>query len=154
MADEREDESERLDRELIALLNELRVALPGVQVLFGFLLTVPFSQGWSRVTDTERLVFFLTFLSTAVATALLIAPSAQHRILWRARDEDALLRRANSLALAGTAFLALSITGAVWVVTDLIYAQAPTSAVTAAIAGLFAWIWFAAPLIRRARKTS
>src|SRR5215204_913302 len=154
MADEREDESERLDRELIELLNELRVALPGVQVLFGFLLTVPFSQGWSRVTDTERLVFFLTFLSTAVATALLIAPSAQHRVVWRARDKDALLRRANSLALAGTAFLALSITRAVWVVTDLIYAEAPTSVVTAAVAGLFAWAWFAAPLIRRARKTS
>jgi hypothetical protein len=152
MADEREDESERLDRELIELLNELRVALPGVQVLFGFLLTVPFSQGWSRVTDTERLVFFLTFLSTAVATALLIAPSAQHRILWRARDKDALLRRANSLALAGTAFLALAVTGAVWVVTDIIYAQAPTSLVTAGVAGLFAWVWFAAPLIRRARK--
>jgi hypothetical protein len=152
MADEREDESERLDRELIELLNELRVALPGVQVLFGFLLTVPFSQGWSRVTDTERLVFFLTFLSTAVATALLIAPSAQHRILWRARDKDSLLRRANSLALAGTAFLALAVTGAVWVVTDIIYAQAPTSLVTAGVAGLFAWVWFAAPLIRRARK--
>ncbi|MFL5931708.1 MAG: DUF6328 family protein [Gaiellaceae bacterium] len=152
MADEREEENERLDRELIELLNELRVALPGVQVLFGFLLTVPFSQGWSRVTDTERLVFFLTFLSTAVATALLIAPSAQHRILWRARDKDALLRRANSLALAGTAFLALAVTGAVWVVTDIIYAQAPTSLVTAGVAGLFAWVWFAAPLIRRARK--
>jgi hypothetical protein len=152
MADERENEDGRLDRELIELLNELRVALPGVQVLFGFLLTVPFSQGWSRVTDTERLVFFLTFLSTAVATALLIAPSAQHRILWRARDKDALLRRANSLALAGTAFLALAVTGAVWVVTDIIYAQAPTSLVTAGVAGLFAWVWFAAPLIRRARK--
>jgi len=154
MADEHEDESERLDRELIELLNELRVALPGVQVLFGFLLAVPFSQGWQRVTDTERLVFFLTFLSTAIATALLIAPSAQHRILWRARDKEALLRRANALALAGTVFLALSITGAVWVVTDLIYARAPTSIVTAAVAGLFAWTWFAAPLLRRARKTS
>jgi hypothetical protein len=154
VSDNGEDRSERLDRELIELLNELRVALPGVQVLFGFLLAVPFSQGWQRVTDTERLVFFLTFLSTAVATVLLIAPSAQHRILWRARDKEALLRRANALALAGTVFLALSITGAVWVVTDVIYARAPTSAVTAAIAGLFAWVWFAAPLIRRARKTS
>jgi hypothetical protein len=149
-----EDQSERLDRELIELLNELRVALPGVQVLFGFLLTVPFAQGWERVTDTERLVFFLTFLSTAVATALLIAPSAQHRILWRARDKDSLLRRANALALAGTGFLALSVTGAVWVVTDVIYAQAPTALVTAGVAGLFAWVWFAAPLIRRARKLS
>jgi Family of unknown function (DUF6328) len=149
-----EDKADQLDRELIELLNELRVALPGVQVLFGFLLTVPFSQGWSKVTDTERLVFFLTFLATAIATALLIAPSAQHRILWRAGDKEALLRRANILAIGGTLFLALAITGAVWVVTDVIYNQAPTALVTALIAGLFAWIWFAAPLIRRARETS
>ena len=148
-----EDRAEKLDRELIELLNELRVALPGVQVLFGFLLTVPFSQGWSKVTDTERLVFFLTFLSTAVATALLIAPSAQHRILWRRGDKEALLRRANLLAISGTFFLALAITGAVWVVTDVIYNQAPTAVVTAGVAGIFAWIWFAAPLIRRARRT-
>jgi Family of unknown function (DUF6328) len=148
-----EDEAERLDRELIELLNELRVALPGVQVLFGFLLTVPFSQGWSKVTDTERLVFLLTFLSTAVATALLIAPSAQHRILWRTGDKESLLRRANVLAIAGTVFLALSVTGAVWVVTDVIYNQAPTALVTAGVAGIFAWAWFAAPLIRRARNT-
>ena len=151
--DEDEDEAERLDRELIELLNELRVALPGVQVLFGFMLTVPFSTGWTKVTDTERLVFFLTFLSTALATALLIAPSAQHRILWRTGDKEALLRRANMLAILGTVFLALSITGAVWVVTDVIYNQAPTTLVTAAVAGVFAWVWFAAPLIRRARKT-
>jgi Family of unknown function (DUF6328) len=153
VADNGEDKSEKLDRELIELLNELRVVLPGVQVLFGFLLAVPFSQGWSRVTLTERRVFFVTFLCTAIATALLIAPSAQHRILWRARDKEALLRRANALALAGTIFLAAAVTGAVWVVTDLIYGQAPTAVVTAGIAGLFVWIWFAAPLIRRARKS-
>lgn len=153
MADNGEDRSEKLDRELIELLNELRVTLPGVQVLFGFLLVVPFSQGWSRVTLTERRVFFATFIATAIATALLIAPSAQHRILWRARDKEALLRRANVLALAGTAFLALAITGAVWVVTDVIYAQASTALVTAAVAALFAWIWFVAPLIRRVRKS-
>jgi hypothetical protein len=151
--DNGEDRSEKLDRELIELLNELRVTLPGVQVLFGFLLVVPFSQGWSRVTLTERRVFFATFIATAIATALLIAPSAQHRILWRARDKEALLRRANVLALAGTAFLALAITGAVWVVTDVIYAQASTALVTAAVAALFAWIWFVAPLIRRVRKS-
>jgi hypothetical protein len=149
-----EDKAERLDRELIELLNELRVALPGVQVLFGFLLTVPCSQGWSKVTDTERLVFFVTFLSTALATALLIAPSAQHRILWRAGDKEALLKRANVLAILGTMFLALSITGAVWVVTDLIYDQAPTALVTAGVAGVFAWIWFVAPLVRRARTSA
>jgi Family of unknown function (DUF6328) len=147
-----EDEGERLDRELIELLNELRVALPGVQVLFGFLLTVPFSQGWSRVTQTERRVFFATFICTAIATALLIAPSAQHRILWRARDKEALLRRANALAVGGTIFLATAVTGTVWVVSDVIHSQAPTAVVTAGIAGLLAWVWFVAPLIRRARK--
>lgn len=146
-----EEQSERLDRELIELLNELRVALPGVQVLFGFLLTVPFSQGWSRVTPTERRVFFVTFLCTAISTALLIAPSAQHRILWRAQDKEALLRRSNMLAIGGTVFLALAVSGAVWVVTDVIYRQAPTALITAGIAGLFAWFWFAVPLIRRAR---
>ena len=151
---EAEDRADKLDRELIELLNELRVVLPGVQVLFGFLLTVPFSQGWSRVTETERRVFFVTFLCTAIATALLIAPSAQHRILWRAHDKEALLKRANLMAIGGTVFLALAVTGAVWVVTDVIYRQTPTAVVTAGIAGLFAWIWFATPLIRRARKRS
>jgi Family of unknown function (DUF6328) len=151
--DHDEDRSEKLDRELIELLNELRVALPGVQVLFGFLLVVPFSQGWSRVTLTERRVFFATFIATAIATALLIAPSAQHRILWRARDKEELLRRANGLALAGTVFLAAAVTGAVWIVTDVIYRQAPTALVTAGIAGLFAWVWFVAPLLRRATKS-
>lgn len=150
MADD-ESNKERHDRELIELLNELRVALPGVQVLFGFLLTVPFSQGWQRVTLTERRVFFVTFLCTAIATALLIAPSAQHRILWRAQDKEVLLKRANVLAIGGIAFLALAVTGAVWVVTDVIYKQAPTALATAGVAGLLAWIWFAAPLIRRAR---
>jgi len=153
VADNSEDKSDKLDRELIELLNELRVALPGVQVLFGFLLVVPFSQGWSRVTETERRVFFATFIATAIATALLIAPSAQHRILWRARDKEALLRRANWLALAGTVFLAGAVTGAVWVVTDVIYHSAPTGLVTAGVAALFAWLWFVAPLIRRARKS-
>jgi VIT1/CCC1 family predicted Fe2+/Mn2+ transporter len=146
-----ETKEEKLNRELIELLNELRVALPGVQVLFGFLLTVPFSQGWQRVTETERRVFFVTFICTAIATALLIAPSAQHRILWRAHDKEALLRRANALALAGTVFLAGAVTGAVWVVTDVIYKQTLTAVATAGIAGLLAWIWFASPLIRRAR---
>ena len=137
-----EDKAERLDRELIELLNELRVALPGEQVLFGFLLTVPFSQGWSKVSDTEPL-----------ATALLIAPSAQHRILWRTGDKEALLTRANALAILGTVFLALAMSGAVWVVTDFIYDQAPTALVTAGVAGVFAWIWFVAPLIRRVRRS-
>ena len=81
-----------LDKEMIELLNELRVALPGVQVLFGFLLILPFSNGWKDVSSVQRDVYFVSLLCTAVASALLIAPSAQHRIRWRAHDKEYLLR--------------------------------------------------------------
>jgi hypothetical protein len=150
MADE--DKSEKLDRELIELLNELRVALPGVQVLFGFLLVVPFSQGWDRVTETQQTVFFLTFLCTGLATALLIAPSAHHRIQWRQHDKEVLLRSANSLALGGTVFLALALTGTVWFVTDVIYEQTLTAVATAVAAIAFTFVWFVWPLLRRAQR--
>jgi hypothetical protein len=87
-----------LDRELIELLNELRVALPGVQVLFAFLLAVPFANGWERVTDLQRDVFFVAFLATAAASILLIAPSAHHRLRWREGDKEQMLRRAGLTA--------------------------------------------------------
>ena len=96
--------AEDLDRELIELLNELRVVLPGVQVLFAFLLAVPFSSGWTRVTDLQRDVFFLAFICTAAASILLIAPSAYHRLRWREGDKEQMLRTSNRLAIAGTTF--------------------------------------------------
>src|SRR5215218_6736335 len=104
----RESKEERLDRELIELLNELRVALPGVQVLFAFLLIVPFSNGYANMTALQKDVYFGTFLCTAVATAFLIAPSAQHRLRWREHDKEHLLVTANRQAIAGTAFLAVA----------------------------------------------
>src|SRR5919202_1474373 len=116
MADE--DRKERLDRELIELLNELRVALPGVQVLFAFLLSVPFSQGFAKVTALQRGVFFASFICTAVASAFLIAPSAYHRLRWRAKDKERMLVTSNRFAVTGMAFLALAISGVVYVVTD------------------------------------
>ncbi len=148
MADN-ESKEERLDRELIEFLNELRVALPGVQVLFAFLLGVPFTQRFAEVTTLQRNVYFATFLFTAAATALLIAPSAYHRMLWRQSDRDHLLVVSNKLALAGTAFLALAITGTIFVVTDVLF-ESTTAAVLAAVnAAVFGWFWYGMPLLRR-----
>ena len=144
-----EDERERLNRELIELLNELRVALPGVQVLFAFLLIVPFSQRYPQITELQKAIYFASFLCTAVSTALLIAPSAIHRIEWRQRDKKWMLQASNRLAIAGTVFLALAMTSVVFLITDILFGVAVLATVTALIAGLFAWFWFALPLARR-----
>ncbi len=146
-----ESKEEQLDRELIELLNELRVALPGVQVLFAFLLGVPFTQRFGEVTDLQKDVYFLTFLCTAVATALLIAPSAYHRLDWRRGDKEHLLVVSNRLAISGTAFLALAISGAVFVVTDILFSPTSAAVVAAVTAAFFGWFWYGLPLLRRLR---
>jgi hypothetical protein len=146
-----ESEKERVDRELIELLNELRVVLPGVQVLFAFLLTVPFSNGFSRMTDPQRDVFFIAFLCATVATVLLIAPSTYHRIMFRQGDKRTLLFASNRLMIAGTVFLAVSMAASVYVITDVLFqvSIAITVALTAAVTfGLF---WYLMPLYRRMR---
>ncbi len=146
---EQETKNERLDRELIELLNELRVALPGVQVLFAFLLTVPFSQRFGQVTNVQKHVYFAAMLTTALATVLLIAPTALHRIQWRQRDKERMLVTSNRLAIAGTIFLAVAMTCVVFLITDLLFGGLAVALVTAIAAGLFAWFWFALPLMRR-----
>ena len=144
-----ESKDERLDRELIEFLNELRVALPGVQVLFAFLLGVPFTQRFAQVTDLQKDVYFVTFLCAAFATALLIAPSAYHRLEWRQGDKEHLLVVSNRLAITGTAFLALSISGTVFVVTDLLFNKTSAAVVAGLTAAVFGWFWYAMPLLRR-----
>jgi len=144
-----ESKDERLDRELIELLNELRVALPGVQVLFAFLLGVPFTQRFAQVTDLQKDVYFVTFLCAAIATALLIAPSAYHRLEWRRGDKEHLLVVSNRLAIAGTAFLALSISGTVFVVTDLLFNETSAAVLAGLTAAFFGWFWYGMPLLRR-----
>jgi Family of unknown function (DUF6328) len=146
-----ESKEERLDRELIELLNELRVALPGVQVLFAFLLGVPFTQRFGEVTELQKDVYFLTFLCAAAATALLIAPSAYHRLEWRRGDKEHLLVVSNRLAIAGTFFLALAISGSVFVVTEMLFNATSAALVAAATAAFFGWFWYGLPLLRRAR---
>ena len=144
-----ESDKARIDRELIELLNELRVALPGVQVLFAFLLVVPFQQRFATVTSFQKLVYFVSLLLAAVASALLIAPSAQHRILFRAREKEHLLRTANALAIAGLGFLAAAIVGVLTLITDFLYGTTTTIVVAATAAVLFAGFWYALPLRRR-----
>jgi hypothetical protein len=151
VADEKKSQ-EDLDRELIELLNELRVALPGVQVLFAFLLAVPFANGWKNVDGAEKAAFFVAFLATTVASALLIAPSAFHRLEWRAKDKEHLLAISNRLAIAGMAFLALAICAALFLIADYIYNPTAAIALTAAALVLYGGLWYAVPLIRRSRR--
>jgi Family of unknown function (DUF6328) len=140
-----EDRQERTARELIELLNELRVILPGVQFLFAFLLTVPFSQRFTDLNDRETVVFFITLLCTAIATALLMAPSAQHRMLWREGARERRLELGNKLAIAGLIFLVPAMVGAVFVVSDFIFGLGAAVVVTIVLAFFFAGLWFALP---------
>ena len=146
-----ESKEERLNRELIEFLNELRVALPGVQVLFAFLLIVPFSNGYADMTDLQKDVYFVTFLCTAAASAFLIAPSAQHRLRWRQFDKERLLIVANRQAIAGSVLLALAMSGATFLVTDVLFDVTSAAIVTTIVAALFTWLWFGWPLLREAR---
>jgi uncharacterized membrane protein YhaH (DUF805 family) len=145
-----ETHEERVNRELIELLNELRVALPGVQVLFAFLLAVPFSQRFAETTDLQRDTYMVALLSTLAGSVFLIAPSAFHRIRFRDRDKEALLRISNLFAIVGMVFLAIGMTAVVFLVTDLIFKAIVTAVVTSLTAGLFALVWFALPLLRKA----
>jgi hypothetical protein len=150
MADKNGSERD-LNRELIELLNELRVALPGVQVLFAFLLAVPFANGWNRVTHFQRDVFFVAFMCTAAATILLIAPSTYHRLRWREHDKEHMLVTANRLTIAGTAFLALAIISVVLLISDLLFSLGWAIGVTVATALAFGWFWYGLALRRQAK---
>jgi amino acid transporter len=141
-----ESEQERRNRELIELLNELRVALPGVQVLFAFLLAVPFANGFPKLDDLDRDVFFAAFITTALSTAFLIAPSSYHRLRWREHDKERMLRTSNALTIVGLAFLAISIVCVVFVITDFLFHRAWAAAFTALMALTFLVLWYLLPL--------
>jgi hypothetical protein len=143
-----ENQHERLNRELIELLNELRVAIPGVQVLFAFLLIVPFSQGFSSVTTSQEYVYFATMLCTAVSAALLIAPSSHHRLLWREHEREKRLRAGNRLTIGGLSFLALAMLGAVFLISDVIFGPVTAAVATVVIGMVFGWFWYGQPLLR------
>jgi hypothetical protein len=147
-----EDHKERVDRELIELLNELRVVLPGVQVLFAFLLTVPFSNGFSKMTDLQRDVYFVAFITATIATILLIAPSTYHRIQFRQGDKERLLFTANRMAITGTVFLAAAVSASVYVITDVLFHAAWAAVITALTAVFAVGMWYVLPLTRKMRE--
>jgi hypothetical protein len=142
------DAEEKRDRQMLELLNELRVALPGVQILFGFLLTVPFAQGFQRVTSTQKGLFFAAVLTTAASTICLIAPSAIHRLRFHKHDRAYIIEAANRYVIAGLIFLALAIVLAIAMVTDFLYDDWITWAAPAAIALALFVVWVLRPLLR------
>jgi len=136
------------DQELIELLNELRVVLPGVQVLFAFLLIVPFTERFDDVGDAQQTAYMIGLLSTLVGTILLIAPSAYHRLRWRERNKERMLRTSNRLAIAGLAFVALAMTASVYLVSETVIETTAATIVTVMSAVLFLAAWFVLPLSR------
>jgi hypothetical protein len=146
-----ETEEERLDRNLSELLQELRVALPGVQVLFAFLLAVPFQQNFEKITGFQKGAYFGTLVCTAIAAVLLISPSAYHRLTFRYQQKRRLVFYANRFSIVGLVFLALAMTGAIMLITDVLFGSTATILMTAASVLVFGFFWFALPLQRRFR---
>jgi hypothetical protein len=146
-----ETPEERADRNLIELLQELRVALPGVQVLFAFLLTVPFTQVFSKLSSGQEKLYYGVLIATALATALLIAPTARHRLLFRQRDKENLVKVSNWYAIVGLGVLAVAILGAMFLIGDYLYGTETTVTVTAILALVFVATWYGLPLYRRSK---
>jgi hypothetical protein len=147
------DEEDKRDRQMMELLNELRVALPGVQILFAFLLAVPFQQGFQRVTETQRNLYFATLMATCAATACLIAPSANHRVRFHKRDRAYLIESANRFLIAGLVFLGIAIVLAVILIADFLYDGVIVWVAPLLVGIVLLAVWFARPLAR-GRKSS
>jgi Family of unknown function (DUF6328) len=147
-----ETEKERLDRNLEELLQGLRVAITGVQVLFAFLLVLPFQSGFPDVTGFQEKVYFGTLISIALASALLIAPSARHRLRFRKDDKAYVVFTSNWLTIAGLAFLALGMVGAILLVSDFLFGTATTVIATLVVGLALLWTWFASPLMREMQR--
>lgn len=147
-----EDRKERVDRELIELLNEIRVVLPGAQVLFAFLLILPFQSRFEMLTRVDRDVYFAAFLCTAVGTILFMAPSANHRLRFREHDKEGMLLWFNRLVLTGSVFLAAAVSLAVFLVTDVLFDEAWAAVLGALVAAWLALAWYVVPLWQRHRR--
>ncbi len=147
-ADE-ETEKERIEREYCELLDEIRIALPGGEVMLGFLLTAPFSDRFSNLTEAQKIVYLVSLLCVAAATALLLAPSAYHRIRFRTGDKPWITRRGNLLVIAAMVVMVPGISGTMFVVTDVIFARLAAALVSGGTAMFLVGLWFAVPLLRR-----
>jgi uncharacterized protein DUF6328 len=142
-------------REWIEFLNEVRVALPGVQLLFGFLLMAPFAANFhSSLNRPARVLYMICFLTTTAASAFLMAPSVYHRLHWRrdVRDKEQMMRTCNRLAIVGGMLLAVSMTMAGYIISCVLAGGGPALAIGVAVALMFLLLWFALPLSRRSRE--
>ncbi len=147
---EHETDKERVDRELIEFLNEVRVVLPGVQVLFAFLLTVPFTGTFGKVDGGARVAYIVAFFFTAFAAALMITPTPLHRLQFRTDDKEGFLRTSNRLVLAGIACLAVAMVAVVWLVAQILFESGSMATVIGAIAAsIVLLLWFVLPLVSR-----
>jgi Kef-type K+ transport system membrane component KefB len=144
-----ESKGERLNRELMELLQELRVVIPGVQVLLAFLLTAPFQQRFADLPGSLRNAFFAAIACATLATAFLIAPSAHHRLRWRTGEKESLVRVGNQMAIAGTVFLATAIVLAVYVVTNVLFTTDLALWTALGFIVVFAGLWYVLPLAWR-----
>jgi hypothetical protein len=140
---------ERLDEEWLELLNEIRVLLPGVQVLFAFLLAVPFASGFEAVTELQRDLYALSLMGALASIVCLVAPTTHHRIRWRKRDKEYMLHVANRSVIAGSAFLAISMSAAIYLVGDYLFSSLAAILATVAAGIAFTLLWFGLPLARR-----
>ena len=151
---EGESEKERLDRNFQELLQGLRVALPGVQFLFAFLLILPFQDSYEEVTAFQEKIYFGTLICTGIATACLIAPPVRHRLLFRQGVKDWILFNSNSVVQVGFVFLAIAICGVIVLIADYIYDSTAAVLASGGLGILLAWLWFVSPLIERAKEGS
>ena len=147
-----ETEKERLDRNLNELLGGLRVALPGIQVLFAFLLILPFQGRFAEATPFQEKVFFVALIATALSSVLLIAVPVRHRLLFRRDQKQYVVFAGSNLAVAGLALLGVAILAAILLVSDFLFGALTAAIATGGIAVAIGWIWFAAPLLRRTRN--
>jgi cobalamin synthase len=152
--EDRSADEHKRDRQMIELLNELRVALPGVQILFAFLLTVPFTQRFPKLTSFERNVFYVTLLATTLSAACLIAPSAAHRLRFHQNERRWLIESANGLMIAGLCFLAVAIGAAFLLITDVMFDGALVWAYSIVVWAIILALWFVRPLLRHFRGLS
>jgi hypothetical protein len=146
-----ESEEERADRNLSDLLQELRVALPGVQVLFAFLLTVPFTQRFTDLSNFEEKLYFGVLICVALATVMLVAPTAGHRILFRRQQKEFIVSISNTLALVGLLLLAIAMTGAIALISNFIFGTTTAVITSIVMAAAYAGFWYLGPLRRRAQ---
>jgi len=154
VAERDETPSERADRNLAELLQELRVALPGVQVLFAFLLIVPFNPRFTQLSSLQEKVYFGVLMCTAFSAAFLIAPSMNHRLLFRQGDKDHLVKLANKQTITGLTLVAVAMTGVIVFITNFVFDDVTTAIAATALALTIVWLWYAMPLRRRAVLSS